>query len=79
MMTDDEIERLGILVSEVPQAPPPLPRYATDIMPTCIKEDEALEWALQNSAPHLLMPPLPSFNLWPAPLPPPAYAPPAAN
>jgi hypothetical protein len=31
-MTAEEIERLVILVSEVPQAPPSLPRYATDII-----------------------------------------------
>jgi hypothetical protein len=32
-MTDDEIEMLIILVAEALEPPPPLPRYATDIMP----------------------------------------------
>ncbi|XP_051209506.1 uncharacterized protein [Lolium perenne] len=40
MMTDDEIARLGVLVSEVDRpVQPPLPRYATGIMPpglTCM-------------------------------------------
>jgi hypothetical protein len=48
MMTDDEIERLGILVSEVSQVPPPLPPYTTDIIPSSLTEDEALEQAMQN-------------------------------
>jgi hypothetical protein len=52
-MANDEIARLGILVSEVPHAPLPLPRYATDLMPEGLTEDEPLERALQNSAPHL--------------------------
>jgi hypothetical protein len=32
--------------------PLPLPWYNTDIMPTGLIEDEALERALQNSAAH---------------------------
>jgi hypothetical protein len=81
---DEEIERIDIVVSEVPQPPPSLPRYATDIMPAGLMEDEALGHALQNSAPHQPLPPPPPFNLWVAPPPPPpsaasAYAPPAAN
>jgi hypothetical protein len=43
MITDEEIARLGILASEVPQAPPPLPRHATGIKPSGLMDDEALE------------------------------------
>lgn len=51
-MTDEEIERLCVLLSEVDRpVQPPLPRYATDIMPPGLTEEEALERALQNSAP----------------------------
>ncbi|KAM0924360.1 hypothetical protein ACQ4PT_004980 [Festuca glaucescens] len=40
-MTDEEIERLGVLVSEVDRSvQPPLPRYATDIMPPGLTEEE---------------------------------------
>jgi hypothetical protein len=38
---------------------PPLPRYATDIMSLGLTEEEALEQALQNSAPHPPSPPPP--------------------
>jgi hypothetical protein len=62
MMIDEEIERLGILVLRVPQAPPPPPRYATYIMPPGLTEDEALERAPQNSVPHPPPPPPPPFN-----------------
>jgi hypothetical protein len=81
-MRDEEFKRLGILVLEVDRkARPPLPRYATNIMPPGLTKDEALERAVQNSPPH---PPLPSppFNPWivpPAPPQPPAYISPAAN
>jgi hypothetical protein len=52
-MTVEEIERLGILVSEVDRPMQPLlPRYATDIIPPGLTEEEALDRALQNSAPH---------------------------
>jgi hypothetical protein len=34
-MTDDEIARLGVLMSEVDRlVRPPLPQYSTNIMPT---------------------------------------------
>jgi hypothetical protein len=46
MITDEEIARLGILASEVPQAPPPLPRHATGIKPSGLMDDEALEQPL---------------------------------
>jgi hypothetical protein len=81
-MTNEEITRLGILVLEVPQAPPPLPCYATDIMPAGLTEDEALQRVLQNLTPHPPPPPPPAFNPWAAPPQPPAtpvYVPPAAN
>jgi hypothetical protein len=71
-MTDDEIERLGILVSEVYR---PLPRYATGIMPLGLTEEEALRRALEDSA-RQPMPPPPPYNPWAAPPPPPAWAPP---
>jgi hypothetical protein len=42
-MTDDEIERLGVLVSEVDRpVQPPLPRYATGIMPPGLTEEEVV-------------------------------------
>jgi hypothetical protein len=50
-MTDDEIARLGVLVLEVDRpVQPPLPRYATCIMPPGLSEEEALRLALQDSA-----------------------------
>ncbi|KAK1626244.1 hypothetical protein QYE76_000559 [Lolium multiflorum] len=49
-MTDEEIKRLGVLGSKVDRpVQPPLPRYATDIMPPGLTEEEALERA--NSTP----------------------------
>nr|XP_051222113.1 leucine-rich repeat extensin-like protein 3 [Lolium perenne] len=75
-MTDDEIERLGVLVSRVDRpVQPPLPRYATDIMPPCLTEEEAQQRALQNSARHAPPPPPPLFSPWAAPPPPPAFIP----
>jgi hypothetical protein len=71
-MTEDEIARLAVLVSEVPQVPPPLPRYATKSMPVGITEEEALERVLRNSAPHTPPPPPPPFNQWAVPASPPA-------
>jgi hypothetical protein len=72
-MTGEEIERLGVLFSQVDRSVhPPLPWYATDIMPPCLTEEHALQHALQNSAPHPPPPPPPS----PAT---PAYIPPFAN
>jgi hypothetical protein len=42
-MADKEIEKLGVLVLRVDQAvQTPLPRYATDIMPQGLTEEEAL-------------------------------------
>jgi hypothetical protein len=72
-MTDDEIARLGVLVSEVDRpVQPPLPRYATDIMPPDLTEEEALQRALQNSAPQPSPPPPPpAYNPWAPPPPPP--------
>ncbi|KAM0869642.1 hypothetical protein ACQ4PT_040541 [Festuca glaucescens] len=50
-MTDDEIARLGVLVLEVDRpVQPPLPRYATGIMPPGLTEEEALRRALEDSA-----------------------------
>jgi hypothetical protein len=61
-MTDDKIERHGVLVSEVDRpVPAPLPRYATSIMTPGLTEEEALRQALQNSAPQPPPPP-PSFS-----------------
>jgi hypothetical protein len=82
-MTDEEIERLGVLVSQVDRpVQPPLPRYATQFMPPGLTEEHALQQALLNSAPHPPTPPPPLFNPW-APLSPPpaapAYVPPVAN
>jgi hypothetical protein len=78
MMTDDEIERLGVLISKVDRPMQlPLPRYATDIMLPDLTDEEALQWALQNSAPQLppLTPrPSPAYNPWAAPPPPPPWA-----
>jgi hypothetical protein len=37
-MTDDEIARLGIFVLELPQAPPQMPWYATEIMPAYLTD-----------------------------------------
>jgi hypothetical protein len=66
-MTDDEMAKLGVLITEnVPHVQPPLPRYATGFMPPGLSEDEALRLALQNSA----MPQPPPYNPW-APQPPP--------
>jgi hypothetical protein len=57
-MTDEEIERLDVLVSKLDRpVQPPLPQYATDIMPLGLTEEEVLERALQNSAPHPPSPP----------------------
>jgi hypothetical protein len=48
-MTDDEIARLGVLVSEVDRPMQlPLPKYATDIMMICLMEEEALERAFRT-------------------------------
>jgi hypothetical protein len=47
MMTNNEIARLDVLVSEVDRSvQPSLPRYATDIMPPGLTEEEALRRAL---------------------------------
>ncbi|KAK1699123.1 hypothetical protein QYE76_015820 [Lolium multiflorum] len=76
-MTDDEIARLGVLVSEVDRpVQPPLPRYATGIMPPGLTEEEALRRALEDSAPQPVQPPPPPppYNPWAAPPPPPAWA-----
>nr|XP_051190371.1 pollen-specific leucine-rich repeat extensin-like protein 3 [Lolium perenne] len=77
-MTDDEIERLHVLVSEVDQpVQPPLPRYATDIMPLGLTKEETLRRELQNSAPQPpppTPPPPPAYISWAAPHPPPAWA-----
>jgi hypothetical protein len=84
-MTGEEIERLGVLVSQVDRpVQPPLPRYATNIVPPGLTKEEALQQALRNSAPLPPLPPPPSFNPWAPPLPPPpsaapAYVPPVAN
>jgi hypothetical protein len=84
-ITDEEIEKLGLLVSQVDQpVQPPLPRYATNIVPPGLTKEEALQQALRNSAPLPPLPPPPSFNPWAPPLPPPpsaapAYVPPVAN
>jgi hypothetical protein len=74
-ITDEEIEKLGLLVSQVDQpVQPPLPRFATDIMSPDLTEEEALQRALQNSAPQ--PPPPPSwFSPWAAPPPPPVFNP----
>jgi hypothetical protein len=72
-MTDEEIERLGVLVSQVDRPmKPPLPRYATDIMSSGLTEEHALQQALHNSAPHPPSPPPPSFHPSAPPPPPPA-------
>jgi hypothetical protein len=84
-MTDEEIERLDILVSEVDRPTrPPMPWYTTVIVPPGLTEDEALQRALHNSVAHPPSPPPLSFNLWVATPPPPTpvaptYVPPAAN
>jgi hypothetical protein len=45
-MTNDEIARLDVLVSKVDRpVQPPLPRYATGIMPPGRTEEEALHRA----------------------------------
>nr|XP_051211115.1 sulfated surface glycoprotein 185-like [Lolium perenne] len=76
-MTDDEIARLGVLISEVDRpVQPPLPRYATGIMPPGLSEEEALRLGLQDSAtpPVQPSPPPPPYNPWGPP--PPAWVPP---
>nr|XP_051189942.1 actin cytoskeleton-regulatory complex protein pan-1-like [Lolium perenne] len=76
-MMDDEIARLGLLVSEVDRpVQPPLTRYATGIMPPGLSEEEALRLALQDSAtpPVQPPPPPPPYNPWGPP--PQAWAPP---
>ncbi|KAM0839041.1 hypothetical protein ACQ4PT_060573 [Festuca glaucescens] len=76
-MTDDEIARLGVLVSEVDRlVQPPLPRYATGIMPPGLTEEEALRRALEDSATQPVQPPPPPppYNPWAAPPPPPEWA-----
>jgi hypothetical protein len=72
-MTDDEMAKLGVLVSEN-DAPvqPPLPRYATGVMPPGLSEDEALRQALQDSA----APQPPPYNPWAPPPQPQPWAPP---
>jgi hypothetical protein len=73
-MTDDEMAKVGALVSEY-DAPvqPPLPRYATGVMPQGLSEDEALRLALQDLvAPP---PPPPQPQPWAPPQPQP-WAPP---
>jgi hypothetical protein len=72
-MTDDEMAKLGVLVSEN-DAPvqPPLPRYATGVMPPGLSEDEALRKALQDSA----APQPPPYNPWAPPPQPQPWAPP---
>jgi hypothetical protein len=61
-MTDDEIAKLGVLMSQVDRpVQPSLPRYANDIMPLDFTKEEALQRALQNSAPQPPPPP-PSFS-----------------
>jgi hypothetical protein len=77
-LADNEIARLDVLMSEVDRSVrPPLPRYATDIMPAGLSEDEALHRALQSSALHPPPPPSLSFNPWDAPPPSPPLAAPA--
>nr|XP_051221758.1 formin-like protein 14 [Lolium perenne] len=76
-MTDDEIVRLDLLVSEVDRPmQPPLPRYATGIMPPGLSEEETLPLALHDSStpPVQPPPPPPPYNPWGAPAP--AWAPP---
>ncbi|KAK1615388.1 hypothetical protein QYE76_020905 [Lolium multiflorum] len=82
-MTNDEIGRLGVLVSEVDRPVQSLPRYATDIMSRGLTEEEALQRALQNSTPQPQPQPPPptpppppplTYNPWAAPPPPPAWA-----
>ena len=73
-LADEEMARLGILMSEVPQ--PPLPRYAVGVMPPGLSPEEAYERALQESLEEAP----PQMEPWaPAAAPPtaaPAYAPP---
>jgi hypothetical protein len=48
-MTDDEINRLNALVSEVERpVRAPLSWYITDIMPPDLTEDETLQWVFNN-------------------------------
>jgi hypothetical protein len=64
-MTDDEIARLCVLVLENDRpVQPPLPLYATGIMPPGLSEEEALRLALQDSATPQPAPPPPSYNPW---------------
>lgn len=85
-LTDEEMARLGILMSEVPQPAPPLPHYAIGVMPADLNADEAYERAVQESlhqaqleaqmaswAPPATPPPPPP------PAAPAAYAPPASD
>jgi hypothetical protein len=69
-LTEDEATRLALLMSEMP---PPMPRYAVNIMPPGLSEEEAFNLALQDSVPPPT-PPLPSWAPAPAP-PPPSVAP----
>jgi hypothetical protein len=46
-MTDEEVERLDVLVSQVDRSvQPPLPRYATQFMPHGLTEEQALHQVL---------------------------------
>nr|XP_051205654.1 actin cytoskeleton-regulatory complex protein pan-1-like [Lolium perenne] len=76
-MTDGEAARLGVLVSENDQpVQPPLPRYATGIMPLGLSEDKALRLALQDSTTPQPPPPHPPYNPWGPPHQPWALQPP---
>jgi hypothetical protein len=59
-LVEEEVTRLGILISELPHSPP-LPRYTVDLMPTGLSEEDAFNLALQA-----LVPPPPTYP-WAAP------------
>ncbi|KAK1645756.1 hypothetical protein QYE76_063561 [Lolium multiflorum] len=63
-MTDDEMAKLGLLVSEYDASvQPPLPRYATAVMPPGLSADEALRQAPDSAAPPPPAPPPPPPRL----------------
>jgi hypothetical protein len=81
-LTEDEMTSLDILISEMPQPLAPMLRYAINVMPRGLLEEEAIHLVMKYSVSPPL-PPLPQYCA-PAVVPPPSpgvqsYAPPHPN
>ena len=72
-ITDDELTRLGLLISEVPQREPTPPRYAREFMPAGMTPEQALR---NSQPPPRRRPAAPRQPALPVV---PAYTPPVPN